>query len=96
MANLNVKIANMFSMNLSGYKMTNMPQVSTAVLLKAFYKLGFVERDRKNSHVKIVHPSDPSRYAAIPNHRGACVAPGTLRNILKSTRVEAEQLKELI
>lgn len=73
-----------------------MPQVSTSVLLKAFYKLGFIERDRKNSHIKIVHMSDPSRYAALPNHKGAPVAPGTLRNILKSTRVDAKELRELL
>lgn len=76
--------------------MTNMPQVSTAVLLKAFYKLGFVERDRKNSHIKIVHMYDASRYASLPNHRGVCIAPGTLRNILKSTRISAEELKEML
>jgi predicted RNA binding protein YcfA (HicA-like mRNA interferase family) len=76
--------------------MTNMPQVSTSVLLKAFYKLGFVEKNRNNSHVKIVHMHDPSRYAAIPNHRGQCVAPGTLRNILKSTRIDVQELRELL
>lgn len=76
--------------------MTNMPQVSTAVLLKAFLKLGFVEKNRNNSHVKIVHMYDSSRYAAIPNHKGACVAPGTLRNILKSTKIDVRELKAII
>jgi len=76
--------------------MTNMPQVSTAILLKAFQKLGFIERDRRNSHIKIVHIYDASRYASLPNHKGACVAPGTLRNILKSTRVDVRELKELL
>lgn len=76
--------------------MTNMPQVSTAVLLKAFYKLGFIEKNRNNSHVKIVHMSDASRYAAIPNHKGQPVAPGTLRNILKSTRIDAKELRDLL
>ena len=74
----------------------NMPQVSTAYLLKAFMKLGFVEKNRNNSHIKIVHMDDASRYAAIPNHRGANVAPGTLRNILKSTRVELNDLKRIL
>lgn len=73
-----------------------MPQITTATLLKAFIRLGFVERDRKNSHIKIVHPDDQSRYAAIPNHRGANVAPGTLRNILKSTKVDVNELKRYI
>jgi predicted RNA binding protein YcfA (HicA-like mRNA interferase family) len=76
--------------------MTNMPQVSTAILLKAFIKLGFVEKDRRNSHIKIVHMYDASRYASLPNHKGQSVAPGTLRNILKSTKVDAHELRELI
>ncbi len=70
-----------------------MPQITTASLLKAFIRLGFVERDRKNSHIKIVHVDDQSRYAALPNHKGTYVAPGTLRNILKSTRVDVSELK---
>jgi len=74
----------------------NMPQISTAYLLKAFYKLGFVEKNRNNSHIKIVHVNDASRYAAIPNHKGANVAPGTLRNILKSTRIDLQELKKLL
>lgn len=74
----------------------NMPQVSTAVLLKAFVKLGFIEKNRNNSHIKIVHMIDASRYAALPNHKGQNVAPGTLRNILKSTRVDVDELKKII
>lgn len=73
--------------------MMTMPQVSTAHLVKIFYKLGFVEKNRNNSHIKIVHMNDASRYAAIPNHKGVCVAPGTLRNILKSTRVDVKELR---
>ncbi len=76
--------------------MNNMPQVSTTALLKAFIKLGFVERDRRNSHIKIVHMHDAGRYASLPNHRGANVAPGTLRNILKSTRISAEELRMML
>jgi len=73
-----------------------MPQVSTAYLLKAFSRLGFVEKNRNNSHIKIVHTEDATRYAAIPNHKGANVAPGTLRNILKSTRVNVNELKAIL
>lgn len=73
-----------------------MPQISTPVLIKAFVRLGFVEKNRNNSHIKMVHCDDASRYAAIPNHRGANVAPGTLRNILKSTRIDVDELKMYI
>lgn len=76
--------------------MNNMPQVSTTSLLRAFIKLGFIERDRRNSHIKIVHIYDAGRYASLPNHRGQNVAPGTLRNILKSTKVDLNELKELL
>lgn len=73
-----------------------MPQVSTAVLIKAFIRLGFIELNRNNSHIKVSDPNDPSRYAAIPNHKGAKVAPGTLRNILKSTKVEVKELMKVL
>lgn len=76
--------------------MANMPQISTTSLLKVFLRLGFIERDRRNSHIKIVHMHDSNRYASLPNHKGACVAPGTLRNILKSTKVDANELKAML
>ncbi len=74
----------------------SMPQVSTSNLLKAFLRLGFIERSSVNSHIKITHNQDASRYASLPNHRGACVSPGSLRNILKSTRISIEELKRAI
>jgi len=74
----------------------SLPQVSTAALVKAFFRLGFIERDRKSSHIKIYHPTNPSRFAAIPNHKGQNVSIGSLRNILKSTKVDIEQLKKVI
>jgi len=74
----------------------SMPQISTNNLLRAFMRLGFIETSRANSHIKIIHQQDASRYASLPNHRGQCVAPGTLRNILKSARVDVKQLKQAI
>lgn len=73
-----------------------MPQISTATLLKALMSLGFIERDRRNSHIKVVHSQNASRYASLPNHRGANVAPGTLRNILKSAKISSEELKRAL
>lgn len=74
----------------------SMPQVSTSNLLKAFFRLGFIEKSRVNSHIKVIHSQDASRYASLPNHRGMPVSPGSLRNILKSTRVSIDELKQAI
>ena len=74
-----------------------MPQMNTTTLLNALLRLGFRERDRKNSHIKVYDPQDPTRHASLPNHKSASyLAFGTLRNILKSTRVDVEELRKCI
>jgi predicted RNA binding protein YcfA (HicA-like mRNA interferase family) len=73
-----------------------LPQITTAALLRAFIRLGFEEKSRANSHIKVVYPTDATRYASIPCHKGATISVGSLRNILKSTRVDVEELKRYI
>ena len=74
-----------------------MPQIHTTTLLHALLRLGFLERDRKNSHIKVYDPLDPTRHASLPNHKSASYVPlGTLRNILKSTRVSVEDIRACI
>lgn len=73
-----------------------LPHISTSMLVKAFLRMGFEELSRKNSHIKIVDPNDATRYAAIPNHKGIDLSVGSLRNILKSTRVEVKDLLKYV
>lgn len=73
-----------------------MPQLHSTTLLKAFLKLGFIEKNRDSSHIKVFDPNNPIRYAAIPNHRSTTISPGTLRNILRSTQISVDELEKVI
>jgi predicted RNA binding protein YcfA (HicA-like mRNA interferase family) len=75
---------------------SRLPQVNGVRLLRALARVGFEEIHRSGSHVTIAHRKDPSRIAVVPVHKGKDVRPGTLRVILKSVGITAEQLRELL
>ena len=72
-----------------GMKPTNVPRRTLLARLRAH---GFIidEGRGKGSHVLAYHPDNPSRRAIIPVRDP--VAPGTLRNILKSVDLTLSDL----
>ncbi|MDP3974338.1 MAG: type II toxin-antitoxin system HicA family toxin [Candidatus Daviesbacteria bacterium] len=73
--------------------MSRPPQVRPKELLKAFLKAGFIKDHQTGSHVYLKH-SD-GRLTSISIHPGT-IPLGTMRAILKQTKIKAEELKKLL
>ncbi len=72
--------------------MVTLPRLRAPELRRKLFRLGFVEDRQKGSHVVLKHRDDPSRYAVLSMHSQATVPPGTLKHILETARVTAEEL----
>lgn len=66
--------------------------VKPQALIKFLVKLGFKEGKGKGSHIRLTHPD--GRWTQVAVHPGP-VPVGTLKKIIKQTKITEEQLKEL-
>ena len=73
--------------------MSRPPQVRSKDLVKALLKAGFVKDHQTGSHVYLKHPD--GRLTSVSVHPGT-IPLGTLRAILKQTRIKTEALKKLL
>ncbi len=68
-----------------------LPVVSGEQLIRALARFGYVVVRQKGSHVRLRHGTDPNRLAVtVPLHDE--IASGTLKRILRDSRVTVEQL----
>ncbi|MBZ5645355.1 MAG: type II toxin-antitoxin system HicA family toxin [Acidobacteriia bacterium] len=68
-----------------------LPVVSGEDLIRALEKFGYARARQKGSHVRLYHLTDPQRTpVTVPLH--AEIAFGTLKRILRDTRVTVEEL----
>jgi len=68
-----------------------LPVVSGEQLIRALQQFGYISVRQKGSHVRLRHATDPQRQAVtIPLHDE--IAFGTLKRILRDTRVTVEEL----
>lgn len=73
--------------------MSKLPQIKPRQIEKVLYKLGFVSRSGKGSHIVFKH-SD-GRRTVIPVHNQP-VRTGTLRAILKQADLSIEEFLKLV
>lgn len=73
--------------------MTKLPQIKPKDLVKALKKAGFAENRQSGSHLYLKHPD--GRLTSVSIHPKS-IPVGTLRAILKQTRLKPEELKELL
>lgn len=73
--------------------MSRPPQVRPKDLIKALLKAGFIRDHQTGSHVYLKHPD--GRLTSVSIHPGT-IPLGTMRAILKQTKVKAEDLKKLL
>jgi predicted RNA binding protein YcfA (HicA-like mRNA interferase family) len=68
-----------------------LPVVSGEDLIRVLEKLGYLRVRQKGSHVRMRHATDMQRIpVTIPLHKE--IAFGTLRRILRDTRISPEEL----
>lgn len=73
--------------------MSKPPQARPKDLVKALLKLGFKADRQTGSHVYLKHPD--GRLTSVSIHPGT-IPSGTMRAILKQTKIKAEELKKLL
>lgn len=73
--------------------MSRPPQVRPKDLIKALLKAGFIQDRQTGSHVYLKH-SD-GRLTSVSVHPGT-IPLGTMRAILKQTRIKVEELRKLL
>lgn len=73
--------------------MSILPQVRPKDLLKVLQKEGFVIHRKTGSHVHLKHPN--GRLTSVSIHSGT-IPKGTLKAILKQTRLTREKLRQLL
>lgn len=73
--------------------MSRPPQVRPKDLVKALLKIGFNKDRQTGSHAYLKHPD--GRLTSVSIHPGA-IPLGTMRAILKQTKIKAEELKKLL
>ncbi|MEI6090626.1 MAG: type II toxin-antitoxin system HicA family toxin [bacterium] len=62
-------------------------------IVKALRRLGFIIDHQRGSHI-FLHNLDKNQTVIVPNHQE--IKKGTLHNILKSTDLSIDKLKELL
>jgi len=65
-------------------------------VVRALERAGFVVKRIKGSHHILVHPDDKTRRATVPVHATKTIKPGTMRSILKQTKLTEDELGALL
>ncbi|MDD5147356.1 MAG: type II toxin-antitoxin system HicA family toxin [Candidatus Daviesbacteria bacterium] len=73
--------------------MSNLPQIRPKDLFKALLKNGFMKDHQTGSHVYLKHPD--GRFTSVSIHPRP-IPTGTLRAILRQTKIKPEELKKLL
>lgn len=75
--------------------MSIVPILRARELIKALLKAGFRVVRQVGSHVRLVHPADPSRETSVPQH-GGTLPRWLLSAILKQARISVKELRALL
>ena len=72
-----------------------LPVVSGQEIVRAFGRLGYEVVRQRGSHLRLRHPSAPSRKPlSVPDHR--TLKPGLLRKLIRDAQVEVEEFIRLL
>jgi len=76
--------------------MSGLPVISGREVVRALTKAGYVVDRIAGSHHVMVFPGDPTRTVTVPVHAGRDLKPGTLRSIIRQTRLTVEEFSEFL
>lgn len=76
--------------------MSKIPQITGEEMVRFLERMGFYVKRKRGSHRFLCHREDPSRFALVAVHKGETIPPGTLRNILTTSKISMEELTEQI
>ncbi|MBY0111426.1 MAG: type II toxin-antitoxin system HicA family toxin [Phycisphaerales bacterium] len=75
--------------------MSGLPVISGRQAVAALKRLGYEVVRQKGSHLRLRHPTDPSRQpVTVPDHKE--LKSGTLRAIIRDAGVSVEEFRSLV
>lgn len=75
--------------------MSKLPALPAKDIMRALEKEGFVIIRQRGSHVRLVNPDDPTRYATVAMH-GGDVPRKDLASILRQSKLSVEEFLKLL
>ena len=72
------------------------PRITSAELLRALRREGWVVVRQVGSHVHLKHPDSGVRRITVPAHPGRTLKPATLASILDEAGLTVERLRRLL
>ena len=73
-----------------------LPRVTGKEAIRALKRAGFEIVRKSGSHHFLSHLDDSTRWATVAVHSEGNIPLGTLNNILKTARISADELRELL
>ena len=72
-----------------------LPRISGQQAIRAFARVGYEVIRQRGSHIRLRHPTDPSRLpVTIPNHRE--LKQGLLRRLIADARLTVGEFSQLL
>ncbi|RJQ34959.1 addiction module toxin, HicA family [Candidatus Parcubacteria bacterium] len=75
--------------------MSKVPALHARQILRALEKAGFRIVRQRGSHVRLIHASDPTRYATVPMH-GGDVPRKNVASILRQAKLSVDEFLQLL
>lgn len=75
--------------------MSKLPALPAKDIMRALGKAGFVVIRQRGSHVRLIHPDGPTRYATVAMH-GGDVPRKDLASILRQAKLSVEEFLKLL
>ena len=76
--------------------MSRLPRVTGKEAERALFRAGWYLHHSRGSHFYYKHPDNPGTRVVIPMHSGEILAPKTLKSILDSANLGADEFIELL
>ncbi|MBI2864348.1 MAG: type II toxin-antitoxin system HicA family toxin [Chloroflexi bacterium] len=73
-----------------------LPRVNGSDVERALRRVGWQEIRHTGAHIHLVHPAHPGKLVTVSVHRGKIVPQGTLKAILASAGLTADELRDLL
>lgn len=75
--------------------MSILPALPARIVLRALFKAGFEVLRKKGSHLRLIHKTDPTRYATVAEH-GKNIPRRDIANILRQAKISTKEFLKLI
>ena len=73
-----------------------LPRVTGPAVARALQRAGWIAKRQRGSHLRLEHPTQVGLMVTVPMHAGEDLPVGTLKAILDTTGLSADELRKLL